>query len=183
MFKYNTNKHNCLQKCKTRLVVCGNQQKNYDLPTRATTLTIILLHVLLAVAVKFNLETLQLNAVNTFVYADLDKMMFLRMPPRYGKNNKVLRLNKAFYGLQQSFFLWQQKLMKEIERLGFKTIPQELYVVQKYSIIGFFYIDDIVFAYKKDQTNKIKRIRESLQQRLTIKKIGKLKWFLGLHVV
>ena len=70
-----------------------------------------------------------------------------------------------------------------MKRLGFKTILQELYVVQKYSIIGFFYIDNIVFAYKKDQTKKIKRIRESLQQRLTIKKIGKLKWFLGLHVV
>ena len=38
MFKYKTDKHNKLQKCKARLAVCGNQQREHDLPTRATTL-------------------------------------------------------------------------------------------------------------------------------------------------
>ena len=38
IFKYKTNKHNRLQKCKARIVVCGNQQREHDLPTRATTL-------------------------------------------------------------------------------------------------------------------------------------------------
>ena len=38
VFKYKTDKHNGLQKCKSRLVVCGNQQRQHNLPTRATTL-------------------------------------------------------------------------------------------------------------------------------------------------
>lgn len=45
----------------------------------------------------------------------------------------------------------------------------------KDGIIGFFYIDDIVFAYKKDRADEVKWIVESLQQRLTIKVVGELK--------
>ena len=39
VFIYKTDKHGFLQKCKTHLVVCGNQQAIEDLSTRATTLT------------------------------------------------------------------------------------------------------------------------------------------------
>lgn len=125
VYKYKTDKHGRLQKCKARLVVCGNQQKHHDLPTRATTLAMTSLRVLLAVAAKFDLETLQLDAVNAFVHADLDETVFMRMPPGYGENGKVLRLNCALYGLRRSPLLWQQKLTSEMKRLGFKEIPQE----------------------------------------------------------
>ena len=67
VFKYKTDKHNRLQKCKSRLVVCGNQQQQHDLLTRATTLAATFLRVLLALTAKFDLETLQLDAVNAFV--------------------------------------------------------------------------------------------------------------------
>lgn len=50
-------------------------------------------------------------------------------------------------------------------------------------IIGFFYVDDIVFAYKKDRAGKVKQIVESLSKTLTIKVVGELKWFLGLHTI
>ena len=186
VYKYKTDKHGQLQKCKARLVVCGNQQKHHNLPTRATTLAMTSLRVLLAVAAKFDLETLQLDAVdavNAFVHADLDETVFMRMPPGFSENGKVLRLNRALYGLRRSPLLWQQKLTDELKRLGFKEIPQEPCVVQKDGIIGFFYVDDIVFAYKKDREDEVTRIKESLQQRLTIKEVGELKWFLGLHVV
>lgn len=183
VFKYKTDKYGRLQKCKARLVVCENQQKHHDLPTRATTLAITLLHVLLAMTAKFDFETLQLDAMNAFVHANLDKTVFMRMPPGYRKNGMVLRLNKVLYDLQWSLFLWQQKLIKEIKRLRFKTILQESCMIQKNRIIGFFYVDDIVFAYKKDQADKVKRIRKSLQQRLTIKEVSKLKWCLAFHVV
>ena len=42
---------------------------------------------------------MQLDTVNIFMHADLDEMVFMRMPSRYAKNSKVLRLNKALYGL------------------------------------------------------------------------------------
>ena len=183
VFKYKTDKHGNLQKCKARLVVCGNQQRNHNLPTRATTLAITSLHILLAVTAKFDLETLQLNAVNAFVYANLDKTVFMRMLPGYMQSGKVLKLNKVLYGLRRSPLLWQQKLTNKLKKLGFREILQELCVVQRDGIIGFFYVDNIVFTFKKDRVDEVKKIVESLSQALTIKVVGKLKWFLGLHVI
>lgn len=175
VFKYKTDKHGRLQKYKARLVVCGNQQQHHNLPTRVTTLAITSLRVLLVVAAKFDLETLQLDAVNVFVHAELDKTVFMRMPLGYSKRGKVLRLKRAFYGLQRSFLLWQQKLTNELKKLGFNEIPQEPCVVQKDGIIFFFYVDDIIFAFKKDRADKVNRIKESLQKTLTIKEVRELK--------
>lgn len=107
VFKYKTDKHDCLQKCKVRLVVCRNQQKHYDLLTKTTTLVITFLHVLLALTAKFDLETMQFDAGNTFVYTGLDEIVFMHMPLRYRKNAKVLCLNKALYGLRRFPLLWQ----------------------------------------------------------------------------
>ncbi len=164
-------------------MVFGNQQKRYDLPTRPTTLAITSLRVLQAVVAKFDLETLQLDAVNAFVYAHLDKTVFMKIPPGYGEKDKELKLNGALYSLCRSPLLWQQKLIDEMEKLGFKEILEEPYVVQKNGIICFFYLDDIVFAFKKDHRDKIERTVTLLSKALTMKRKRELKWFLGLHVI
>ncbi len=89
------------------------------------------LRVLLALVVKFDLETLQLDVVNAFVQADLDETVFMRIPPRYGENGKVLKINRALYGLRRSFLLWQQNLPDKMKKLSFEEIPQEPCVMQK----------------------------------------------------
>ena len=130
---------------------------------------------LLSFAAKFDLETLQLDAVNAFVHAKLDETVFMRMPPGYSKPGKVLRLNKALYGLRQSPLLWQKKLTDAMKKLGFNKIPQEPYIVQKNGIICFFYVDDIVFAFRKDQKSKVKRTIALLSKFLTLEEKGELK--------
>ncbi len=153
-------------------MVCGNQQKRHNLPTRDTTLEITSLCVLLAVVAKFDFETLQLDVVNAFVHASLDETVFMRMPPGYGKQGKVFKLNRTLYGLRRSLLLWQQKLKDKMRKLGFEEILQEPCVVQKNGIICFFYVDDIVFAFKKDYGDEIERTVASLSKALTIKKKG-----------
>ena len=123
----------------------------------------ISLCVLLVMATKFDFETLQLDAVNVFIHVNLDEIVFMRMFPRFSKNGKVLHLNRALYSLCQFSLLWQQKLTEEIKRLGFKEISQEPCMVQIDGIICFFYVDDIVFAYKKNREDKVMRIKESLK--------------------
>ena len=70
-----------------------------------------------------------------------------------------------------------------MKKLGFKKILQELCIVQKDGIIGFFYDNDIIFIFKKDWVDEAKKIVELLSQALTIKIVGKFKWFLGLYVI
>jgi hypothetical protein len=102
VFTYKTDKHGMLQRCKAKLVVCGNQQKPGDLPTKATTLAATSFRTLMAVMAKFDLETIQLDAINAFVNANLNELVYMRIPPEFPVKNHVLRLNKAFYGLQRS---------------------------------------------------------------------------------
>ncbi len=55
--------------------------------------------------------------------------------------------------------------------------------MQQNGIIFFFYMDNIVFAFKKDQRDEVERIIASLSKALTIERKRELKWFLGLHVI
>lgn len=138
---------------------------------------------LLAITVKFDLETLQLDTVNAFVHTDLDETIFIRMPPGYAKQGKLLRLNKALYGLRRSSLLWQQKLINILKSFDLTEILQEPCVMRKNGIICFFFVDDIVFAFKKDKSNEVKQIVDLLSKTLIMEVIGELKWFLGLYII
>lgn len=49
-----------------------------------------------------------------------------------------------------------------MKKLGFKKILQEPCIVQKDGIIGFFYVENIFFAFKKNQVEEMKRLVEQL---------------------
>ncbi len=65
VFVYKTDKHGYLQKCKARLVICGNQQAKSDLSAKATTLAAARLGAL-AIIARRDLEIRQLDAANAF---------------------------------------------------------------------------------------------------------------------
>ena len=55
----------------------------------------------MAITAKFNLEITQIDIVNAFIYYDLNKVVYIKLPLGFnkGKTDKVLRLRKALYGL------------------------------------------------------------------------------------
>jgi hypothetical protein len=55
----------------------------------------------MAITAKFNLEIIQIDIVNAFIYCDLDEVIYIKLPLGFnkGKIDKVLRLRKALYGL------------------------------------------------------------------------------------
>lgn len=62
-----------------------------------------------------------------------------------------------------------------MKKLGFIKILQELCVVQKNGIICFFYVTNIIFAFKKKQYDKIEKTDILLSKALTIKRTKELK--------
>ncbi len=60
--------------------------------------------VLMIITAKFNLEIVQMDAVNAFMNCTLDEVMYMRHPPGFknGKGNTVLQLRKTLYKLRQS---------------------------------------------------------------------------------
>jgi Reverse transcriptase (RNA-dependent DNA polymerase)/GAG-pre-integrase domain len=183
VFVYKTDKHGFLQKCKARLVVWGNHQIQTSLPTRATTLASTAFRTLMAITAKFDLETQQMDAVNAFVNCDLDETVFMKFPPGFEKPGKVLRLRKALYGLRRSPLLWQKELTKTFTELGFREVPQEPCVMLKGGVIVFFYVDDIVFCYRKRDHETVEAARKGLEAKYQLSFLGELKWFLGIHVL
>ena len=107
----------------------------------------------------------------------------MRMSPGYDKHGKVLKLSGALYGLRRSLLLWKQKLTDEMKKLDFEEIPQDLCQLQKNGIICFFYLDNIVFAFQKNQRNEVERTVSSLSKALTIKRKRELKWFSRLQLI
>src|SRR4029077_4128853 len=96
---------------------------------------------------------------------------------------RVLRLNKALYGLRRSPLLWQTKFTATLKDLGFTEVPQEPCVVLKGGIICFFFVDDIVFAFRKKDKEKVAHTVTSLKETFTMSELGELKWFLGMHII
>ena len=94
---------------------------------------------------------IQYNIVNAFVYIELDKDMFIKMLLEYRRTGTILKLNKALYSLQRSPILWQRLFTKSIKELGFELVPYKPCCFIKNGIIIFFYIDNIVFAFKEHQ--------------------------------
>ena len=85
--------------------MCENQQALENLLTRATTLASMTFHTLMAITVKFDLKTVQMNAVNIFMNCMLDEVVYMKQSFRFEKGNTVLHLQKTLYRLKQSLLL------------------------------------------------------------------------------
>ena len=60
---------------------------------------------MLILSIVHGLETRQVDYVNAFAQADLDKDVFIEIPEGYEHNNEmdcVLKLNKSFYGMSDA---------------------------------------------------------------------------------
>ena len=73
----------------------------------------------------------------------------MRLPPGYTEAGSVLKLQKALYGLRRSPLLQQKELTKTLKSLGFEQMPYEPCCFIRNGVIIFFYVDDIVVAYRK----------------------------------
>jgi len=62
----------------------------------------------MVIITKFDLEITQIDTVNAFVHCNLNKVVYIKLIIGFNKEktDKVLRLRKALYGLQQLLLLW-----------------------------------------------------------------------------
>ena len=184
VYVYKFDKHGRLAKCKARLVVRVDQQAKSTIgDTYAATLAARSFRVFMAIAARFDLEMIQYDAVNAFVHASLDEKIYMRMPKGYRKFGKILRLNRALYGLRRSPILWQRTFYASLLEIGFKPVPHEPCCLTYEGILIFFYVDDIVVAYKKSKQPMVHELIKKLQQKYNLEGGQQLQWFLGIRVL
>jgi hypothetical protein len=124
-----------------------------------------------------------LDAVNAFVNAELDELVYMRTPPGFLIRDHVLRLNRTLYDLRMLPLLWQKELSKALSAHGFQAVPQKPCILIKGSVITFYFVDNIVFCYRKFAESEAYAAIEALKKSFKITELGKIKWFLGLHVI
>ena len=67
--------------------------------------------------------------------------------------------------------------------MGFNTIPHEPYCIIKGGILIFFYINNIIFTFRKNKTGIIKGVIKELKTKYQLTGGGKLQWFLKIQVL
>jgi hypothetical protein len=169
VYTYKLNKDHRLVKCKARLVVRGDQQRNItSQDTYAATLASRSFRMLMAIAAEHDLELKQHDVANAFVHATIDRVIYIRMPHGYQKPGTILRVNKALYGLRISPLLWQKEFTSTLKTLGFQSVLHEPCCMIRDGIIIFFYVDDIILAYARSKEQEAQQAIKQLQERYTI---------------
>ena len=118
--------------------------------TRATTLAARSLRTILALIAAFNLKTIQFDAINAFINSKIDQETYIEYPPGYGCKGKVLKLNKALYGLRQSPLLWQKELIYTLIQLGLIPIPKDPCLFANDFLIIIVFVDDIIVLFYQE---------------------------------
>ncbi|EAQ89508.1 hypothetical protein CHGG_06127 [Chaetomium globosum CBS 148.51] len=183
VYTYKFNTRGFLAKCKARLVVRGDQQRvNHAEENYAATLAVRSFRAVLALAARFDLELKQFDAVNAFVNAKIDEDVYMEMPTGYRRPSRVLKLKKALYGLRKSPLLWQKELTATLTKLGFKALPHEPCMMIRKGCLIFFYVDDIVVAYRKNDSHIANAAISGLKAKYELTGGEDLRWFLGIEI-
>ena len=122
VFKYKFDTDGYLVKFKARLCVRGDLQTSFA-DNYAATLAVKVFRALMALTAAFDLEMIQLDAVNAFLNSEVDEDITVQQPPGFQEDGKVLKLLKALYGLKQAPRLWHNHLVNILTKLGLKQIP------------------------------------------------------------
>ncbi|KAK2770917.1 reverse transcriptase domain protein [Colletotrichum kahawae] len=125
VLSYKFDKHGYLQKFKARICVRGDLQPINSLEIYASTLVGRSFRSLMVIVARFNLDTVQLDAINTFINSRLDEVVYMWFPPGYQRPGKCLKLMKSLYGLRRSPLLWQQDLTETLKRMNLKPLDDD----------------------------------------------------------
>nr|CAN69606.1 hypothetical protein VITISV_007662 [Vitis vinifera] len=110
-----------IDRYKARLVAKGftqtyglNYQETFALVAKLNTV-----HVLLPLAINCDCPLYQLDVKNAFLNGDLEYEVHMEIPPKFETSsnyNKVCKLQKSLYGLNQSPKAWFDKFMKVVKK-------------------------------------------------------------------
>ena len=119
----------------------------------------------------------------------LDEEIFIRAPAGFTgpEAGAVLRLNKALYGLKQSGRCWNQTVVQALLELGFEATPIDPCLFTQRSSTGKLiyvglYVDDMPYAFHRDDTAQWLQLQAKMKQRFSIKDLGQVEQILGMRV-
>jgi hypothetical protein len=175
---------------KARLVAGGHrQQPGIDFnETVAPVCSYRTVRMMLAVAAHEGLHLRQFDIKNAFLNGHLQEEVYIRPPKGWehlaGGYRRVLRLNRALYGLRQAPRVWNERLGSELTALGFvqsKADPA-LWILrdERGLVLTMFYVDDGMVAART--SSEADALVDKVEGMFSIRKLGKPQDMLGIEI-
>lgn len=178
-----------IERYKARLVAKGYTQ-SYGIDYQDTFAPVAKLNtvrVLLSLAANLNWPLLQFDVKNAFLHGELCEEVYMDPPPgisEYSTTSMVCKLKKALYGLKQSPRAWFGRFTKSMKNFGYKQSNSDhtLFIRHSQGKITalIIYVDDMIVT--GNDYDSISRLQKYLASEFEMKKLGDLKYFLGIEV-
>lgn len=143
------------------------------------------IRIILALAVKYNLELDQMDVATAYLNGELEEEIYM-MPP---DGVKILpghcwRLKRSLYGLKQAGRTWNLTLDKKLRGLSFSRLNAEtcLYVCRQGDRVCFLvvYVDDFLLA--ANSRSFMNDIKRKLSATFKMRDLGPASYILGIHI-
>ncbi len=174
-------------KKKARFCVRGDLQSQFEqFESYSPVVQWSTVRLMLILSIVHGLQTRQVDYVNAFAQADLDKDVFIEIPQGYEHSNDVdcvLKLNKSLYGMSDAPLMFFELLKKNLCAIGFKQmehIDPCLFIHKK--AICLTYVDDCLW-FGKDAAALdalIKQMKDDRKMDLTVESTD-VSAFLGIQ--
>jgi hypothetical protein len=184
IFTYKTDSNDYLIKYKARIVIRDDLQMIDLQNVYAITLISKVFRILMTLITVFNLKTRQLNAINAFLNAHNDELIYCQMSDDYRLDEKIIKVIRAFYEQRKSSLLWLRMLIAKCLEMKLRSISKESCLfIDRDKIFMFFYVDDIIFAYKIDREHVSELLISKLKDIFEMRNLDILKFFLRMRVI
>ena len=144
---------------------------------------------LLAIAVELDLRVYHWDIATAFLNAPLEEEVYMETPEGFDfGHNKLLRLKKGLYGLQQASRQWYMDLTNTLKSLGLTKCNSDENLFVKYNdektkpvLAMGVWVDDMVIVCKRDSTF-LGKLKSGLNQKYKVEDKGLISEFLGIKV-
>ncbi len=183
IFIYKTDSNDYLIKYKVRIMIRDDLQMIDSQDVYAITLASKMFRILMTLVAAFDLKTRQLNAINAFLNAHNDELIYCQMSDDYRLDEKVIKIIRALYEQRKSFLLWLRMLITKCLKMRLRSISKESCLFMTNEIFMFFYVDDIVFAYRVDRKHAAELLINKLKDIFEMRDLDILKFFLDVRII
>jgi hypothetical protein len=201
VFKTKTLPDGKIERFKSRLVACGNEQvkgENYD-QTFAPTLEMTSVMMIFALAIFWGVPAKHGDVPNAFPRADTEDGLniYMELPSGFDvmeeelrsfgvqrKRELVLKLNKSLYGLKQAGRLWNKLMDVFLIKHGYKrSVTDKCFYFKiengEIAIVGLYVDDLLVTGSKQSMVDDFFVVASKMD----IKDLGQASKFLGMRVI
>jgi hypothetical protein len=189
VFKVKRDPTGAIVKHKARLVAKGYAQKqgvDFD-EVLAPVARMETVRLLLMLATHSKWEVHHMDVKSVFLNGVLTEEVYVQQPPGFAIDkdaSKVLKLDKALYGLRQASRAWNAKLDATLVSLGFTRCSLEHGDYRRgntdsYLLVGV-YVDDLVITGSK--TGEIVEFKAQMKKMFKMSDLGLLSYYLGIEV-